>query len=222
MKKKFVFFCIIALILTSIFLFTKSNSKELGTVTDYTPNVPMVKLYSGGYENSGYVEKVDYVSKDKIQLKHLSGAMAGVSVYSISKDKILVSYRTEEDLAGDRQQELDENYIDLSSNSQETILKGPIKKGTAWTDAVDHGTNAYEITGVDVKVNTPAGDFTAIEVTYSSTDSTIQVKNYYAKGLGLVKVAIEDYYAMVLSSVFYDFDEVKDMSTYDTLQHFLR
>ncbi len=64
--------------------------------------------------------------------------------------------------------------IDLE---EEIILKDPITLGNKWKNK--------EITGVDLLLNTPLGEFKAIEVT-KTMDNVVE-KSYYTKDIGLIK-----------------------------------
>ncbi|MDR1560361.1 MAG: GerMN domain-containing protein [Clostridiales bacterium] len=63
------------------------------------------------------------------------------------------------------------------------LLKEPLEQGRKWSlDAAGES----EITGLDINVSTPSGDYSALEVATVFTDGRRQ-KEYYAKGAGLVK-----------------------------------
>jgi len=68
------------------------------------------------------------------------------------------------------------------SNTDEVLIKEPIRTGTAWS--LKDG-SARTITAVDKQVTTPSGTYRALEVTTSGTASTW--KDYYARDIGLIK-----------------------------------
>ena len=65
------------------------------------------------------------------------------------------------------------------------LLQEPFIQGQKW--ALEASVQC-EITGVDVPLATPAGNFTAMEVTTTYADGK-QQREYYVKGVGLVKTA---------------------------------
>lgn len=79
-------------------------------------------------------------------------------------------------------------------------MKEPLKLGAKWirgkamarlTDDLEAEEQAVdvtaEVTGVDVKVSVPYGEFKALEITVRTGDTKQVTKEYYAKGVGLVK-----------------------------------
>lgn len=152
-------------------------------VEDYFQNKNMIKHFSGGFENGGFKQITDKIEKDKIQVVQQDTGTSVILIYQISaNNNISLIYRKEE-LGGKSK----ENYIGIvNPNADDIILKAPIEVGTSWTDNLDI---KYEITGINVAVNTPAGTFSAVEVT--SLKDAFKSKMYYAKDLGLVKRTIE-------------------------------
>jgi hypothetical protein len=74
---------------------------------------------------------------------------------------------------------------DLTSTinkNPEILLKEPLKKDTKWT--LSDGRTRY-ISGLDVNVSTPSGEYKALEVTTLGTDYTML--EYYVLNTGLVK-----------------------------------
>jgi spore germination protein GerM len=66
--------------------------------------------------------------------------------------------------------------------TEDILIQEPLEKGNSWTLA---NGNKREITGIDVKVTVPYGEYEAIEVT--TTDVNGITKDYYAKDVGLVQ-----------------------------------
>jgi hypothetical protein len=64
---------------------------------------------------------------------------------------------------------------------EDVLIKEPIAVGTQWQS----GSFTREITAVDMDVTVPYGTFKAIEVTSENAYSVS--KDYYAKGIGLIK-----------------------------------
>lgn len=148
-------------------------------VENFIPKQEMIKEFSGGYENEGFTHTVEEIKNGRIQVKEKQNeAMGIIAVYEVSENQISLIYTQEAD-------DLDSTEIDLdriTPNREKIILKGPLKVGTKWTDDTDR---KYEITGVNIKVETPAGAFHAIEVLAAS--GKFETKYYYVKNIGLVK-----------------------------------
>jgi len=67
------------------------------------------------------------------------------------------------------------------------ILKEPLKLGATWViEEGPLGQDVAEVTGVDVALKTPSGNFNVIEVTHTLANGSVD-KYYYAKGVGLVR-----------------------------------
>lgn len=178
-----IFAIIIAIAALSIFKspINKVDSLSMGA-DDFFPKQVMTKKFSGGFENEGFTHIIDKFENGKLQIKQTDSAMPTILVYEISKESIKLIYSQEiHDI------KFGENYIEnTESNRKDIIIKAPIKKGTKWTDEK----GKYEITGVDVEITTPAGDFNnTVEVTFTRND--FEVKRYYAKDIGLVKSIID-------------------------------
>ncbi|MBU3142531.1 hypothetical protein [Clostridium sp. CF012] len=179
---------VIILILISIIITISScakNSKDtVLRIQDYFPKKGMIKKFSGGFENSGFTQIIDKINGNKFQIKQQDTATGVILIYQVSDTDIRLIFSKEEP-----EGKFKENYIGLvEPNANDIILKTPLEVGTRWTDASEL---KYEITGINVPVNAPAGSFSAIEVT--SIRDTFKSKMYYAKDLGLVKRTIEGY-----------------------------
>ncbi|MCY6371492.1 hypothetical protein [Clostridium ganghwense] len=185
----------------------ESKSESKYSAKDFVPKKPMIKVFNGDFENGGRVEVVDKVTQDKYQIKVLNTGTGGVGVYEIKENEIRAVYGIGET------EIFEESYLNKEPNSNELILKGPIKKGTKWS----YNENEFcEITGIDVEVKTPAGNYNTIEITYKNGD--YESKQYYAKGIGLVKIATE-MYPSELIEVDYDMEQIKNLeSLFDLLK----
>ena len=219
MLKKFMLLSAIIGILTLTWVINPFKSMNLEVVQDvsqFFPSTPVIKLYKGGYENSGFVEMVDYVADGKLQVKHISGATSGVSIYDMSKEEVSISFR----LFTDDYDELSNEFIEAPTNTNEIVMNGPIKKGHTWTFGEGENQYTYKITGIDVTVSTTAGEFSALEITSTSKSSGYKVQSYYVKGLGLIKTIMGDFYYTELIAVIDDFSDVKDLTVYDALEYY--
>ena len=86
-----------------------------------------------------------------------------------------------------------ENLIAAEPTDDSIVLKGPVKVGTKWSSPT---IGDSEITSLAAPVSTPYGDFEALEVTTEAArqgEDTVNyyvTKDYYVKGIGLVKTVI--------------------------------
>lgn len=146
---------------------------------DYFPLTPDVFLdYDGtGNEYVPMTVWVEYVTDETIQMSYDNGGTEVHRLYRISEGQV-------RQIAS-----LPELYVreDLSlrepDEAGEVLLQAPLMAGTSWT--LNDG-RIRRISALDVPVTTPAGDFSALEVTTDS-DSGV-MKQYYAPGVGLVQM----------------------------------
>lgn len=99
----------------------------------------------------------------------------------------------------------------LEENSTRTMLFAPIELNNTWEDY--NKKSVCEITNVDVYMELPFGNVSAIEVLTNFEDGGFR-KDYYTKGIGLVKSITSDVNkedeTFVLKSITYDPIIVKD------------
>lgn len=196
-RNKWLEIIIVVLIIALVVLLksniSSDNQEEVLNVSDYFPQVEMTLEYSGGFENAGFTQIVDWIEGDKVQIKHIDTGAYLAMVYQVTDEYIKLIYA--EEVSGEG---FKENYLEsFNPNREQVILQAPLKLGTKWS--VDD--SQYEITATDVEITTPTGTFTTIEVTQSRDE--FEVKSYYANGLGLVKRIIEGYGVDELISVEY-------------------
>lgn len=180
---------IIVAMLISTIIYIRSNNKpvfreNVGEMIKYFPNRRMTKVFKNGSENEGFTHIVDKVKGGKVQIKQIDLLTRVVMVYEVSDSDVRLIYTKE---VG--KNEYQDDYINgLVSNRDDIVIKAPIKVGTKW---VDDDEGIYEIIKTDAVVQTPAGEFSAIIVKYTNDDFT--VKEYYAEGLGLIKIVVNNY-----------------------------
>ena len=186
--------------------YTKGGDAIDLRVQDFFPQKSMKKYFSGGFENGGFTESIDKFAGDKVQVKGLNTGIGFAYVYQITEEYIRRIFRTEE---GDGK--FKDDYIGTTEdNSNDIILKAPLVVGTKWTNDTEGN---CEITGVNVKVQTPAGTFSAVEVTVTYTNKEIVSKHYYAKDLGLVKNSIILSEGLTLDDLLIKVESMSDIST---------
>lgn len=159
-----------------------NNSNEDSTsqslkVEDYYPIKENVKyVYEGsGNEYASYNVYIDYTSENKVQQRVDNGGTVMVKVIEINDGKVTR-------LLSRGEAYYRENFLNTKSDDKEVLLMEPLVKGTSWQL---NDSRIRKITNTSIKVETPSGNYDAIEViTEGSNDKTI---DYYAKNVGLVK-----------------------------------
>jgi hypothetical protein len=142
-----------------------------------------------GNEFASYTAFNEYTASGKVQQRINNGGANGIKVLECKDGKITVVYAN-----GDMFYR--ENMLDAESNANEVLLMEPIKKGTTWN--LSDG-RVRTITDVSVKVTVPMGEYDAIEVTTTKDNDT--TKQYYVKGIGLVKLVYSNGSDEVTSSL---------------------
>jgi hypothetical protein len=162
----------------------EDTSEELENVTiqDYYPfQADTEYVYTGeGNEYASYHRYIDFVDSEnkKFQTRTNNGGTETVRVIEIKDGKISVVSIVNECYYRD-------NIMSAAAavkEKPEVLLMEPLVQGTQWN--TPDGSKRY-ISGVEVTVETPTGNYKAIEVTTEGEDST--TKNYYAPQVGLVK-----------------------------------
>jgi Spore germination protein len=156
----------------------QTNGKKL---LEYIPlQADTEYVYEGkGSEFATYTRTVDYIdaTNNKIQVRTNNGGTETVSVIEVKNGAVSVIYKINECYYRDSFMD-----ITLEDKDKEVLLMEPLVKGTAWT--LPNGSKRT-ITAMDVKVDTPSGQYTTIEVTTKGKDGT--TKDYYAPKVGLIK-----------------------------------
>ncbi len=145
-------------------------------VSDYFPITKDIHMsYKGiGNEYAEYETYVEYIKDNIMQVRNINPGTSLAVVYEL-KDGELERTLT--------QGEVYYRYDYTSSKKEDEILiKEPIKVGTSWT--LKDGTKR-SITSTDKNISTPLGNYTALEITSESSEST--VTDYYVKNIGHVK-----------------------------------
>ncbi|MGE5456564.1 MAG: GerMN domain-containing protein [Ignavibacteriales bacterium] len=163
--------------------------KENLKVKDFFPisSNTLYEFEGTGNEYAQYNVFIDYTSDNKIQKRINNGGTSSVEVLELTSNAIKRVYKQGESY-----------YISNrlnETNTDEVLLKEPITKGTKWD--VEGGERS--ITGVNVSINTPSGDYKAVEVTTKTDDNVI--KDYYVKNLGFVKSVFKLKDSEVVSSL---------------------
>ncbi len=178
--KKFIL--VLGIILSTLLYIGCNNqsnnppSQELN-IADYFPIQQNIQYsYEGvGNEFAFYTTTIDYTSENRIQQRINNGGTETVEVIECKDNTISVIYLKPDTFYR-------ENFLDKNNNQAEILLMAPLTVGTTWTL---NDSSIRTITGILVDVETPAGNYSAIEVTTSNGDE--QILQYYVKDIGLVK-----------------------------------
>jgi hypothetical protein len=146
-------------------------------IEDYYPfTADTLYAYEGkGNEFAGYNLWVDYIKGNKIQQRINNSGTELVRVIENSEGELKIIFSREESYYR-------EDFTSKQPNKDEVLLKEPLVKGTSWTLA-DGRKRA--VTGVNMDISTPSGNYKALEVTTEAPDS--QAIDYYVLNVGLVK-----------------------------------
>lgn len=138
-------------------------------------------VYRGtGNEYAGFVQHVEYQEGDRMQRRVDNGGTAVVEVVERTAEAVTMVYRQGEVYYV-------ENFMARADNRKEVLLKAPIQVGSTWESMP--GTQRT-ITSLRAPVETPYGDFEAVEVTALTTEQDGKetlLREYYVEDIGLVK-----------------------------------
>lgn len=184
MKKILILISLLLLLFT--FACNKEEGKDNGNkeelkLVDYYPILENTRYYykGDGNEFAEYSSFIDYTLNDRFQTRVDNPGTSVARIYEL-KDGVLKvllnkgeTYHREDYLR---------NPTLAGELTEDILIQEPLEKGNSWTLA---NGNKREITGIDIKVTVPYGEYEAIEVT--TTDANGITKDYYAKDVGLIQ-----------------------------------
>jgi hypothetical protein len=159
---------------------TEDPTEETFILREYYPyQVDKEYVYEGeGNEYAAFVCNIDFIDieNNRIQTRTDNGGTVTVRVIELKDGKLSVVNILNEGYYRD-------NIMDATSSEEaEVLLMEPLVKGTTWT--LPDGRKRF-ISETEVRIETPFGNYTTLEVTTEGTDSI--TKDYYAPQVGLVK-----------------------------------
>jgi hypothetical protein len=168
-------------ILFCISIFVGCNATKTETVKTVETYFPMNANVKYSYNNSlgeqfSYDAFNTYINDKKVQRVVISPIGQYTEVIEIKDGKVTLVYSNPSHYL----------YEDLTNNNFDTeyvLLQEPLTVGNTW-NYIEGVTS--EITNTKVKIETPVGNFLAIEVTNTSIDGNIEIR-YYAPNIGLIK-----------------------------------
>ncbi|HKL80282.1 MAG TPA: GerMN domain-containing protein [Mobilitalea sp.] len=151
------------------------------TIQDYYPLLSDIEyIYEGmGNEYASFTKYIDYLDSDRgrIQTRSNNGGTETVRVIEVNDKAVTVIYIISESYYRDNLL----NY-EGTEDQEEILLQEPLTIGTTWE--IPDG-RKRSITATNVNIQTPSGNYKALEVTTEGIENKIM--DYYAKEVGLVK-----------------------------------
>jgi len=189
-KKRYIILLFVeAIIIFSLLLDQRVNVKNIFNENialpgAYFPSKPMEKVFYGSNDNSNFTQIVDEVSNHKIQIKQVDLDSNVVMIYEITPAEVKLVYT--EIIKEDQ---IQDNYLNkFTPNRDDIIIGSPLYVGTKWEDQIG---GEFEIISLDQLTKTPVGSFDTLVIKYENDE--FKVKEYFAKGIGLVKIVINNY-----------------------------
>ena len=146
-------------------------------IGDYYPFViNALYEYASDTPDAGYDAYITYYWRTKMQRKITRASHNSTEVLENVRGELRLRY-SEPDYY------INDDLTNEKANASRILLKEPLEMGASWEDDSGHKSS---VTGVDVPVETGAGNFTALEVTVAAPGGN-ELKFYYTRGVGLVK-----------------------------------
>jgi hypothetical protein len=155
----------------------KKNPTPSSKITDYYPFTENLRMQYEG-EGNEYASKdvyVDFIKNNRIQIRVITGGTTLAQVLENKNGELSLLLSLEEFYYR-------QDMTTLNTEGGEVLLKEPLEKGSAWV--LKDGRKRY-ISRTDVKISTPSGSYTALEVTTEGNEH--KTLDYYVKNIGPVK-----------------------------------
>lgn len=156
-----------------------------------------------GNEFASYITHIDFLDEEnnRMQTRTNNGGSETVRILEVESGKLFLTNEVNECYYRDSFLKKEFNEKDA-----EILLMEPLIKGTEWT--LPDGRKRF-ISATDVKIDTPSGSYTALEVTTAGENDL--TKDYYAKYTGLIKSVYQSGDMEVTSSL----SEVNKNTSFD-------
>jgi hypothetical protein len=129
----------------------------------------------------------DYIGGGRVQKRFVMSYASTIEVLDFSGGELKQVYGLAELNAEGRVAHAD--FRAQTENADIVLLKEPIELGRRWVQSEMAGNGAEsEITALDKEITVPYGTFSAVEVTTVHESGKYEQRDYYAKGVGLIKV----------------------------------
>ncbi|GFN35553.1 GerMN domain-containing protein [Tepidimicrobium xylanilyticum] len=159
------------------------NDEDSLTIEDYYPFKENMKMDYQGVGNEFAEKRVffEFIGENRGQIKVYNPGTVVVSVLEYKDGELREIFSQGEFYHI-------ENMLNINNGDSNIILKEPLKIGTSWDT---FGGYKRSITGIDVDIETPYGNFKALEVTTELGEGRNQA-DYYVKGIGHVASIYRD------------------------------
>ncbi|WP_225743630.1 GerMN domain-containing protein [Marinilactibacillus sp. Marseille-P9653] len=165
---------------------TEETADETDTLSqnmlDWLPmNEDTAYTYSGtGSEFAEYQSYPQFIHNDTLQFVETNASTETVKIYEYTENEVREVFTRAETYFRD-------DFVDTGLNSSEQdqleiLLQAPVEIGRSWDSPSG---SVSEITDANVEVETPAGTYSALEITRTLNDQSDKL--YYAKGTGLIQ-----------------------------------
>ncbi len=153
------------------------NNNTIPTVNEYFPFLPntVMEYYGEGNEFAQQQLFFEYIEDNKAQVKVMNPGTNMVRILEKKEGAIFEVY-----LEGEFYHI--ENMLNTKPQKSDIILKEPLEVGNSWGSASG---NTKTITSIDMDLDTPYGQFKALEITTKFEEGRFQ-KEYFAKDIGFV------------------------------------
>lgn len=186
-----------------------SSSQEQDTtlsqnMLDWVPMNPDTKyVYEGeGNESANYTIYPQFTHSDTLQLVQSTSGTDMVKVYEYTENEVREVFLRGETYFRD---DIVDTGLTTGQENFDILLQSPIEEGHSWESPSG---SISEITNTDVSVETPSGNYDAIEVTRTIDDTTTLL--YYAPQVGLVQTISEPESEMTVTSTLSEIQEDAD------------
>lgn len=188
---------------------TDSSSEEQDTtlsqnMLDWVPMSANTKyVYEGeGNESASYTIYPQFTHSDTLQLVQATSGTDMVKVYEYTENEVREVFLRGETYFRD---DIVDTGLTTGQENFDILLQSPIEEGHSWESPSG---SISEITDTDVSVETPSGNYDAIEVTRTIDDTTTLL--YYAPQVGLVQTISEPESEMTVTSTLSEIQEDAD------------
>ena len=204
-------FAISTMLLLAIILTACNNSRQVvySPYMPFTDNLLLVYTIEGPSLYDTFLIFNSYVNENRAQrFTQLGGGTTIVDVVEMIDGRAVIIFNDSDVFAP---------HADITDVSQQmfyVVLPGVIETGIRWraNPLVEGDTAMKEITGIDVIVTTPAGTFSAIEITltgHSDREYIVEPvrRMYFAEDIGMVKQ--RDYTGIPIEHAGQDLDSIQ-------------
>lgn len=174
---------------------SSSENVEAVTIEAYYPFSASVftKYLGEGNEYASFTVYPQYIEGNRMQITSNNGGTQVVTVLELADGELREVFTRPETYF--RENMLEKTASGDAANQLDILLKEPLEVGNSWVNA--SGVPS-EITNLTAQIETPMGNFEALEVTTTYEAST--TKDYYVKDMGLMKRVTDLGDDMVVSS----------------------